>query len=236
MKTKLITTKLVVVSFVSVAIVLISLNAGGGLEPTAPPGPTMHTLEDIYVAGEIGKHEPLPNAFDMFLKIDGVPGECTDDKHKEWIEVLSYSHEITMPVTIGDGGTRSSGRSEHADISVVKTLDKASPKLTLFCCKGKHLTSSDTPIRLELCKLSGEKYMEYRLYDVIVTAVKPAGSVQSWEALPLEEVSFNYGRVEWTYTEFDHNTGKPKGDIKAHWDVVANEGGLETEPEAKFER
>ena len=25
-------------------------------------------------------------AFDCFLKIEGVPGESTDDKHKDWIE------------------------------------------------------------------------------------------------------------------------------------------------------
>jgi bacteriocin-like protein len=27
-------------------------------------------------------------AFDRFLKIDGIPGESTDDKHKDWIEIL----------------------------------------------------------------------------------------------------------------------------------------------------
>ena len=28
-------------------------------------------------------------AFDAFIKIDGIPGESTDEKHKEWIEVGS---------------------------------------------------------------------------------------------------------------------------------------------------
>ena len=35
-------------------------------------------------------------AFDCFLKIDVIPGECTDDKHKEWIEILSYSHGVSQ--------------------------------------------------------------------------------------------------------------------------------------------
>ncbi len=30
-------------------------------------------------------------AVDYFLKIDGIAGESTDDKHKEWIDVLSFS-------------------------------------------------------------------------------------------------------------------------------------------------
>ncbi len=36
-------------------------------------------------------------AFDAFLKIDGIPGESTDDKHKDWIEVLSYGVGIQQP-------------------------------------------------------------------------------------------------------------------------------------------
>jgi type VI protein secretion system component Hcp len=36
-------------------------------------------------------------AVDAFLKIDGVKGESLDDKHKNWIEVLSTSHSISQP-------------------------------------------------------------------------------------------------------------------------------------------
>ncbi len=36
-------------------------------------------------------------AVDMFLKIDGIPGESTDSKHKDWIEVLSYSFGASQP-------------------------------------------------------------------------------------------------------------------------------------------
>ena len=35
-------------------------------------------------------------------------------------------------------------------------------------------------------------------------------------ALPLEEISFNYGKIEWTYTLMDHETGKPRSDVKAY--------------------
>lgn len=29
-------------------------------------------------------------AFDAFVRIDGIEGESTDDKHQGWIEILSY--------------------------------------------------------------------------------------------------------------------------------------------------
>lgn len=43
-------------------------------------------------------------AVDMFMKIDGVDGESTDDAHKKWIELLSYSHGVSQP-TSGASGT-----------------------------------------------------------------------------------------------------------------------------------
>lgn len=163
-------------------------------------------------------------AFDAFLKIDGIPGESTDDKHKEWIEVLSFSHGVSQPLAGGrsTGGAASRERVDHSDFSIVKVLDKASPKLALFCCNGKHITE----VKLELCRATGDKtkYMEYKMSDVIVSGFRPGGSAHGGENLPLEEVAFNYGKIEWIYTETDHGTGKPKGDVKTSWDLKANKG------------
>ena len=38
-------------------------------------------------------------AFDAFLKIDGIPGESADAKHKDWIDVLSYGFGIQQPTS-----------------------------------------------------------------------------------------------------------------------------------------
>ena len=164
-------------------------------------------------------------AFDCFLKIDGVDGESTDDKHKMWIELLSFSHGVSQPSSgaVSSGGARSAERCDHQDFSVVKTLDKASPKLNLFCCNGKHIAN----VKVELCRATEnkEKYMEYKMTDVIVASVRPGGSAQGGEALPLEEVSFNYGKITWNYIETDHKTGKPGGNLETHWDLVTNKGG-----------
>ncbi|MBU0718918.1 MAG: type VI secretion system tube protein Hcp [Planctomycetes bacterium] len=164
-------------------------------------------------------------AFDCFLKISTIPGESKDDKHKDWIEVLSYSHGVSQPGSgsVSSGGARSAERCNHQDFSVVKTLDKASAKLALACCNGEHINE----VKVVLCRATGDKtkYMEYKMSDVIVSSVRPGGSAQGGETLPLEEVSFNYGKMEWSYTETDHATGKPKGDVKAHWDLKTNKGG-----------
>ena len=164
-------------------------------------------------------------AFDAFLKIDGIPGECTDDKHADWFEILSYSHGVAQLASgsVSSGGSRSAERCDHQDFSIVKTLDKSSPKLALACCNGQHFPT----VTFELCRAGGDKqkYMEYKMEDVIIASARPGGSSQGGDALPLEEVSFSYGKLTWTYTETDHKTGKPKGDISAFWDLHTNKGG-----------
>jgi type VI secretion system secreted protein Hcp len=163
-------------------------------------------------------------AFDAFLKIDVIPGESSDDKHKDWIEVLSYSHGVSQPSagSRSTGGAASAERCNHSDFSIVKALDKSSPKLALFCCNGKHITS----VKLELCRATDPKttYVEYKLSDCIISSYRPAGSGQGGEALPLEEVSFNYGKIEWKYIQTDAKTGSPKGNVEANWDLTKNTG------------
>jgi type VI secretion system secreted protein Hcp len=163
-------------------------------------------------------------AFDAFLKIDGLDGECQDAKHANWIEVLSFSHGVSQPSagSRSSGGAASGQRCDHQDFSVVKTLDKTSPKLNLFCSNGKHIKE----VKLELCRATEDKnkYMEYKMDDVIISSVQPGGSAKGGEALPLEQVSFNYGKIVWTYTTTDHATGKAGGNVTANWSVIKNEG------------
>src|SRR5512141_296981 len=77
------------------------------------------------------RKEVVVMAFDAFLKIDGVPGESSDDKHKDWIEVLSYSWGVSQPSSgsASTAGGATAERANFSDFSVVKALDKASPKL-----------------------------------------------------------------------------------------------------------
>jgi type VI secretion system secreted protein Hcp len=156
--------------------------------------------------------------FDSFLKIASIPGESTDDKHKDWIEVLSYSWGVSQAGSRGPGG--GTARVNHQDFNIVHALDKASPKLFLSCCNGEHLNE----VTLALHRATGDrlKYMEYKMSDVIVTSVAPSGTSSGSEATPLEQVSFNYGKIELTYTFLDQKTSK---DSTAGWDLTKNKGG-----------
>jgi len=160
--------------------------------------------------------------FDSFLKVDTIPGESTDDKHKDWIEVLSFSHGMHQPAsaTKSSAGGATAERCEHSDFSIVKALDKASPKIYEGCCTGKHLKT----VTLEMCRAGGDKlkYMEVKMEEVIISSVRPGGSSKGGDAFPIEEVSFNYGKIKWTYTQQKRADGSGGGNVTGGWDLTAN--------------
>ena len=164
-------------------------------------------------------------AFDAFLKIDGIPGESTDDKHKDWIEILSYSWGVSQPGSgvASTAGGASSQRADFQDFSIVKQLDKSSPKLALACAKGDHIKE----VKVELCRAGGDKmvYMEYKMSNVMISSVRRGGSAQGGENVPLEEIGFDYGKIEWTYTQQKREDGSGGGKVSAYWDLQSNKGG-----------
>jgi type VI secretion system secreted protein Hcp len=162
-------------------------------------------------------------AGDSFLKIDGIPGESTDEKHKDWIEIMSYSSGVAQ-MGAGDrstGGAATGGRCSHQDISIVKSMDKATPTLNLYCCNGKHIPN----VVIELCRATEKKtkYMEYKMEDVMISSVSVGGA--GGMGLPTESVTFNYGKLTWNYIQTDHKTGEVKGNVEKFWSLIDNKGG-----------
>lgn len=159
-------------------------------------------------------------AFDAFLKIEGIPGESSDDKHKDWIEILNFDHKLEQPAsaTANSSGGATAERVNHADFVIKKLLDKASPKIYEACCTGKHIPS----VTIELCRASGDKlrYLEVVMEQVIVSKVVPTGT--AGEGFPQESISFNYGKIKWTYTQQKRSDGSGVGNTVAGWDLTAN--------------
>jgi len=158
-------------------------------------------------------------ATDSFLKIEGIKGESTDDKHKDWMEILSFSWGVSQMAsasasTVG-GGT--SARADFQDLSIVKTMDSASPLLFKNCAIGKHITE----VLLSLNRSGGnkEQYMEYKLTNVVITSVSVGGG---GGGEPTESISLNYGKIEQTYTKQKRADGTSAGNVPAGWDLEAN--------------
>ena len=70
-------------------------------------------------------------AVDVFLKLADVKGESKDDKHKDEIEVLSWSWGISNPVDARAGAGKGAGKANFNDLSFMHSVDRSSPVLML---------------------------------------------------------------------------------------------------------
>lgn len=157
-------------------------------------------------------------ATDTFLQIDGLKGESTDGDHKDWIEILSWSHAVSQnaSASVGSAGGGTVGRTKHEDFVISKYIDLSSPKLHEMCSSGKHIKK----VVLEAMRASGDKRVKYwavEMDQVIVSKVAPA--LVDGNDLPVESVSFNYGAISWTYTKQTRD-GAGSGNTSAGWDLA----------------
>jgi hypothetical protein len=94
----------------------------------------------------------------------------------------------------GAGGARTgAGKTAVHDISITKTVDKASPKLFQACTSGKHFPT----VKITLRKAGGKPYLTYKLTDVLVSSYQFAKAGGS--TIPEEHISLNFTKLEISY-------------------------------------
>jgi type VI secretion system secreted protein Hcp len=156
-------------------------------------------------------------AVDMFIKIGDVKGESTDDKHKNEVDVLSWSWGATQSGTSGIGGGGGAGKVQLQDLTITKYIDKASPTLLKMCCDGTHIPSTILTVR----KAGGSalEYLKITCDDSIVTSITTGGS--GGQDRLTENVTFNFAKIKMEYTP---QTAKGAGEasVTQGWDQAAN--------------
>src|SRR5215204_6521956 len=95
-------------------------------------------------------------AVDMFLKLDPIKGESQDDKHKDEIDVLSWSWGMHQTGTTHQGTGGGAGKVSVQDLTFTHYVDKASADLIKACTKGDHIAKGTLVVR----KAGGEA-LEY---------------------------------------------------------------------------
>lgn len=162
----------------------------------------------------------LSGAVDMFIKIEGVPGESKDSVHKDEIDVLSWSWGMSNSSTLHDGSGGGAGRANFDDLEVTKYVDKSTPLLMESCSSGVIYPSALLTVRK-----AGEKPLEYikiELTDVLVTSVSTGGS--GGEDRLTENVTLNFRKFKVIYTE-QKEDGTGGGVTEFGWDIAANSPG-----------
>jgi type VI secretion system secreted protein Hcp len=157
-------------------------------------------------------------ASDIFLKLADIKGEAMDDKHKDEIEVLSFSWGVTNPSSMGTGSGGGLGKANFQDLHFNHHFDKASPVLLQRCADGKHLKEGVLTQR----KSGGgqQEFLVYKLSDIIVTSVADGGN---GDGTVSESVSLAFGKVELEYKP-QKPDGTLEGGVKFNYDINAQKG------------
>lgn len=157
-------------------------------------------------------------SMDMFLKLGSIKGESIDHKHKDEIEILSWSwgssNSGTRQIARGGGA----GKANFQDLSLTKWIDMATPDIWKSVASGKHLPHATLTIR----KAGGDgpvDYMVFSMDEVMITSVSSGGS--GGEDRLTENISLNFARFKIKYTEQDIS-GKGGKDANMGWDIPAN--------------
>jgi type VI secretion system secreted protein Hcp len=157
-------------------------------------------------------------ASDYVLKLDGIKGESTDSKHKDEIEIESFSWGATQPGTFSSGGGGGAGKVSFQDIHFTSRVSVASPNLMVACASGQHIKVATLTVRK-----AGKDQQEYyivKLSDNLVSSYQSGGSEGS-NALPVDQFSLNFAKIE-----FEYKSQKPDGTlgapVKGGWDLKQN--------------
>jgi type VI secretion system secreted protein Hcp len=99
----------------------------------------------------------------------------------------------TMAANQGGGA----GKANFQDLNWTHNVDKASHKLMLACATGQHIKEATLVVR----KAGGDQqdYMQFKLTDILVSGVSTSASSE----VPVENVTFNYAKVEFEYKPQD---------------------------------
>jgi type VI secretion system secreted protein Hcp len=135
---------------------------------------------------------------DYFLKIDGVPGESADSKHKDEIQVLSFSFGESQAGTMAFGGGGGAGKVQMQDFHFMMNVNKASPKLFLMCASGEHIKSAVLTARK--AGKDQHDYLKVTFTDLLVSSFQTNGDAHA-NSLPVDSCSLNFATIEWNYKE-----------------------------------
>ena len=158
-------------------------------------------------------------ALSIFARIGTIKGESRDARHKDEIDVLSWSWGVAQSGTGAQGGGAGAGKASFHDFAFTHHVDKATPLLMKACATGVHL--KDATVTVRRAGAGQQEYLVISMKDVLVTSVSTSVGA---EGDALEVVVLTFAKVD-----LEYRPQKPDGslDTGVHftYDVKAQKAG-----------
>ncbi len=168
----------------------------------------------------IAAPQPDANAGDIFLKLSNLPGDSTSTKHKDEIEIESFSMGQSRPFSLSGAVGTSASKPTFADVNVQGRLSSASPKLALFCASGTLIPTATLSIQKATTGGKAEDYYQVTLTDVHVTSISTEAS--DGNGRPLERFSLSFSKMLWVYKPSVADNKTSAADVKAVFDIAGS--------------
>ena len=160
-------------------------------------------------------------ASDIFAKIGDIKGESLDSKHKDEVEVLSWSWGLSQSGAISPGGGGGgAGKANFNDFNFTHHLDKASPVLMKACATGQHIKEATISVRK--AGKGQQEFLIIKMSDVLITSVNPSGSGDA--AATAESVAMQFAKVALEYKP-QKADGSLDAGIHFKYDIKGNKEG-----------
>jgi type VI secretion system secreted protein Hcp len=157
---------------------------------------------------------------DIFAKIGDIKGESADSKHKDEVDVLSYSWGVSQTGTMAHGGGGGEGKANFNDFNFSHHIDKASPNLMKACATGEHIKEATITVRK--AGKGQQEYIIIKMNDVLITGVHP--SVIGDGGGTSENVAMQFAKVDLEYKP-QKADGSLDAGIHFKYDIKGNKEG-----------
>jgi type VI secretion system secreted protein Hcp len=146
------------------------------------------------VATSLASSTSVVSASDMFLKISGIKGESQDAKHKDAIDVLSWS----WGTATGTGKVKRGAIAPQCiqDLALTKFVDSATPQLIMLGVMGQ--TAKEATLSVRKAGGDQQEYLIIKMTDVLVSSYQTGGKAGNEQPL-VDQVVLSFSAIEGEY-------------------------------------
>lgn len=132
----------------------------------------------------------------IYLKIDGIEGECEKKGHEKWIECASWSWSASNSASVKASTGFSSSTVNFSDLQLACETSKVSLLLLHYTTLGKHLGE----VTLDITKATGAKeeevWFQVKSKSAMLNSYSTGGQAGDYEQTMMD--SFSIALADYT--------------------------------------
>jgi len=150
----------------------------------------------------------------IYMKINGVDGECSKKGHEKWVELHSFQFGARKGGGGMSGSEKQAGVACFDDIHLTKNMDTSTPKVLKGMCLGT--SYDDVLVDVTISAEKGEQcVMKYKLDHVVFSHCSVSCS---GEGRPAESLALNYNKIKIECFPFGARNDQG-GAVEFGWDI-----------------